>query len=229
MEGAAAHRLKVEEVSAARAPSPPPVAGAAVVRWRQDFIEKCVKTHYEQIAFVGKVQRARALSRAARSAADALVQGRYGEVTLARDKVTGEEVALKRVMLKHETEGFPITAIRLHGILHFDALQRIVVDCVLSSKLPSASVSCDAFVILPSISKARTREIQLLRKLDHKNIVKLKAVASGTPAAESGDVSSEIYFVLEYVEHDLAGILSASQHFSGAFEATLAAFTPQRN
>ena len=99
---------------------------------------------------------------------------------------------------------------------------------MLSSKLPSASVSCDAFVISPSISKARTREIQLLRKLDHKNIVKLKAVASGVPAAESGDVSSEIYFVLEYVEHDLAGILSASQHFSGAFEATLAAFIPQR-
>jgi serine/threonine protein kinase len=41
-----------------------------------------------------------------------LSQGRYGEVTLARDKTTGEEVALKRVMLKHETEGFPITAIR---------------------------------------------------------------------------------------------------------------------
>ncbi len=39
-------------------------------------------------------------------------QGRYGEVTMARDRVTGEEVALKRVMLKHETEGFPITAIR---------------------------------------------------------------------------------------------------------------------
>ena len=114
-------RVKVEEeaVPAAEAspPPPPPPTG-----WRQAFIEKCVKTHYEQIAFVGKVQRARALSRAARSAADALVQGRYGEVTLARDKVTGEEVALKRVMLKHETEGFPITAIRLHGILHFDAL-----------------------------------------------------------------------------------------------------------
>ncbi len=41
-------------------------------------------------------------------------QGRYGEVTMARDKVTGEEVALKRVMLKHETEGFPITAIRFN-------------------------------------------------------------------------------------------------------------------
>ena len=41
-----------------------------------------------------------------------VLQGRYGEVTMARDRVTGEEVALKRVMLKHETEGFPITAIR---------------------------------------------------------------------------------------------------------------------
>ena len=60
--------------------------------WRKDFLEKCVRDDYEQVTFVGK--------------------GRYGEVTLARDKITGEEVALKRVMLKHETEGFPITAIR---------------------------------------------------------------------------------------------------------------------
>jgi serine/threonine protein kinase len=59
------------------------------------------------------------------------------------------------------------------------------------------------------------REIQLLRKLSHKNIVKLKAVASNQPVGDSADVSSEIYFVLEYVEHDLAGILSASQHFAG--------------
>jgi serine/threonine protein kinase len=62
---------------------------------------------------------------------------------------------------------------------------------------------------------AANREIQLLRKLNHKNIVKLKAVASNHPVALTGDVSSEIYFVLEYVEHDLAGILSASQHFAG--------------
>ncbi len=98
------------------------------------------------------------------------------------------------------------------------------IDCALSTKLQSASVTCDAFANLPSTSEARTREIQLLRKLDHKNIVKLKAVASGDPVAESGDVSSEIYFVLEYVEHDLAGILSASQHFSGTSEAALPSF-----
>ena len=79
-----------------RAVSPPPGEGGAapsgVVTWRKYFLEKCVRDDYEQVTFVGK--------------------GRYGEVTLARDKITGEEVALKRVMLKHETEGFPITAIR---------------------------------------------------------------------------------------------------------------------
>lgn len=40
-------------------------------------------------------------------------------------------------------------------------------------------------------------------------------MASNQPVGDSADVSSEIYFVLEYVEHDLAGILSASQHFAG--------------
>ena len=46
-------RVKVEaELPAAEAsPPPPPPTG-----WRQAFIEKCVKTHYEQIAFVGKVR-----------------------------------------------------------------------------------------------------------------------------------------------------------------------------
>ncbi len=70
------------------------------------------------------------------------------------------------------------------------------------------------------------REIQLLRKLNHKNVVKLKAVASNVPVAESGDVSSEIYFVLEYVEHDLAGILSASQHFPGGSSIPMCSDTP---
>mmetsp|Transcript_6291 Transcript_6291/g.20033 ORF Transcript_6291/g.20033 Transcript_6291/m.20033 type:complete len:746 (+) Transcript_6291:165-2402(+) len=39
-------------------------------------------------------------------------QGTYGEVYKARDADTGELVALKKVLLKNEKEGFPVTAVR---------------------------------------------------------------------------------------------------------------------
>lgn len=39
-------------------------------------------------------------------------EGTYGEVYLAREKATGREVALKKVRMENEKEGFPITAIR---------------------------------------------------------------------------------------------------------------------
>ena len=45
-------RVKAEAGLVEASPPPPP---AGTVRWRQDFIEKCVQTHYEQITFVGKV------------------------------------------------------------------------------------------------------------------------------------------------------------------------------
>ncbi|RCN31189.1 kinase domain protein [Ancylostoma caninum] len=44
-------------------------------------------------------------------------EGTYGQVYKARDKVTGEQVALKKVRLENEKEGFPITAVREIKIL----------------------------------------------------------------------------------------------------------------
>uniref|UniRef100_A0A8C5QXL9 Cyclin-dependent kinase 12 n=1 Tax=Leptobrachium leishanense TaxID=445787 RepID=A0A8C5QXL9_9ANUR len=44
-------------------------------------------------------------------------EGTYGQVYKAQDKVTGEFVALKKVRLDNEKEGFPITAIREIKIL----------------------------------------------------------------------------------------------------------------
>ncbi|XP_024974974.1 probable serine/threonine-protein kinase At1g54610 isoform X1 [Cynara cardunculus var. scolymus] len=46
------------------------------------------------------------------------------------------------------------------------------------------------------------REITILRKLDHPNIVKLEGIITSR-------VSSSIYLVFEYMEHDLAGLLSS--------------------
>jgi cell division cycle 2-like protein len=39
-------------------------------------------------------------------------EGSYGVVTRAKDRATGEVVALKRLKLERETDGFPITSLR---------------------------------------------------------------------------------------------------------------------
>lgn len=48
---------------------------------------------------------------------DQIGEGTYGQVYKAVNKLTGEQVALKRVRLENEKEGFPITAIREIKIL----------------------------------------------------------------------------------------------------------------
>jgi len=46
-----------------------------------------------------------------------LGHGTYGEVFKARDKATGEQVAVKKIKMENEKEGFPITAVREIKIL----------------------------------------------------------------------------------------------------------------
>lgn len=46
-----------------------------------------------------------------------LGQGTYGEVFKAKDKETGEIVAVKKIKMENEKEGFPITAVREIKIL----------------------------------------------------------------------------------------------------------------
>ncbi|GAN03334.1 pkinase-domain-containing protein [Mucor ambiguus] len=80
-------------------------------------------------------------------------EGTYGKVYKARNGKTGKLMALKRIRMKTEKDGFPITAMR---------------------------------------------EIKLLQKLKHDRIVELQEimVAKGS-----------VYMVLEYMDHDLSGIL----------------------
>lgn len=80
-------------------------------------------------------------------------EGTYGKVYKARNGKTGKLMALKRIRMKAEKDGFPITAMR---------------------------------------------EIKLLQKLKHDRIVQLQEimVAKGS-----------VYMVLEYMDHDLSGIL----------------------
>lgn len=111
-------------------------------------------------------------------------EGTYGKVYKARNVETGGLVALKRIRMEAERDGFPVTAVR---------------------------------------------EIKLLQSLRHPNVVELveMLVAKGgcfPPSCpglrvpegrfpgmlhdtERDDVAGQVYMVLEYVDHDLTGVL----------------------
>eukprot|EP00271_Cylindrocystis_brebissonii_P001841 TRINITY_DN12144_c0_g1_i1.p1 TRINITY_DN12144_c0_g1~~TRINITY_DN12144_c0_g1_i1.p1 ORF type:complete len:333 (-),score=65.31 TRINITY_DN12144_c0_g1_i1:48-1046(-) len=91
---------------------------------------------------------------------DHIGEGTYGMVYMAKEKTTGEVVALKKVRMENEKEGFPITAIR---------------------------------------------EIKILKKLNHDNVIKLKEIVTGKPS-ESNKFKGSIYMVFEYMDHDLTGL-----------------------
>ena len=81
-------------------------------------------------------------------------------VFMAKERSTHEIVALKKVRMDNEKEGFPITAIR---------------------------------------------EIKILQKLKHKNVVNLKEIVT-SKAQKANDMKGSIYLVFEYMDHDLAGL-----------------------
>ncbi|KAB1207800.1 Cyclin-dependent kinase G-2 [Morella rubra] len=82
-------------------------------------------------------------------------EGTYGVVYRARDKKTGDIVALKKVKMEKEKEGFPLTSLR---------------------------------------------EINILLSLHHQSIVDVKEVVVGSSL-------DSIFMVMEYMEHDLKGLM----------------------
>ncbi|KAK6913299.1 Protein kinase domain [Dillenia turbinata] len=56
----------------------------------------------------------------------------------------------------------------------------------------------------PESVRFMSREITILRRLDHPNIMKLEGIITS-------QVSSNIYLVFEYMEHDLSGLLSVPE------------------
>lgn len=53
----------------------------------------------------------------------------------------------------------------------------------------------------PESVRFMAREILILRRLDHPNIIKLEGIVTSK-------LSCSIYLVFEYMEHDLAGLVS---------------------
>ncbi|KAH1263535.1 Cyclin-dependent kinase C-2 [Glycine max] len=80
------------------------------------------------------------------------------QVYMAKEIKTGEIVALKKIRMDNEREGFPITAIR---------------------------------------------EIKILKKLHHENVIKLKEIVT---SQDGNKYKGGIYMVFEYMDHDLTGL-----------------------
>ncbi|KAG7400126.1 hypothetical protein PHYBOEH_006834 [Phytophthora boehmeriae] len=105
--------------------------------------------------------------------------GTYGQVYMAKDKATGDIVAIKKIRSLNEVQGLPVTTIR---------------------------------------------EIKVLKCLNHPNLVELKEVVV---SSENDDDDAEftdkdepldychgsIYLVLEYLEHDLTGLIDRQHPF----------------
>ena len=91
-------------------------------------------------------------------------KGTYGEVYKCLDKQTGQVVALKKINILDDKEGFPQTTIR---------------------------------------------EIDLLSRLHHENIVSLRAIVTTFPQDYGLSGNSHVYLVFEYCEFDLYGLLYA--------------------
>ena len=105
---------------------------------------------------------------------DQVGEGTFGKVYKAEYKdpsnkaAKPEIVALKKILMDNEKEGFPITAIR---------------------------------------------EIMILKRLNHKNIVRLIEIVTSKPK-EKNKYRGNVYLVFEYMEHDLSGLSDMRMSFT---------------
>lgn len=121
-------------------------------------------------------------------------EGTFGQVYKARDQDRGTYVALKRVRLENERDGFPITAVS----------RLFILSCFSTFGLNLTP--------LITILNNQVREIKILRQLNHKNIVNLiEIVTDKTNALEFRRDKGSFYLVFEYMDHDLAGLLLSGE------------------
>jgi len=94
-------------------------------------------------------------------------EGTYGVVYRAKEKSTGEVVALKKIKMEKEKEGFPLTSIR---------------------------------------------EINILLSFHHRSVVDVKEVVVGNSL-------DSVFMVMEYMEHDLKGLMQRMKNPFSTAEA----------
>ena len=119
-------------------------------------------------------------------------EGTFGSVYRAKDKETGEQVALKMIKLEREKEGFPITAIREIKILR--ALKQ------------AGNIAENSIVDLREIvTSDNTKDVS---EESADNDTTGAAASRGADTAET-QTRGGVYLVFEYLEYDLKGLLDA--------------------
>jgi serine/threonine protein kinase len=127
-------------------PLPPPVLNGNHAQSRTDeekkvtsAKEKCILWGSRSVDIFEKI--------------DQIGEGTYGQVYQARNKINGEIVALKKVRMDNEKEGFPITAIREIKILkELDHENIIKLKEIVTSKGTEARKSALLFILTIYIS-----------------------------------------------------------------------------
>lgn len=119
-------------------------------------------------------------------------EGTYGQVYKASDDKTNTMVALKKVRLENEKEGFPITAVREIKILRqLDHPNIVKLFDIVTDRNAPGSAEQSPMQQSPSLrNDARMRR-------------------SSTICNLPSTVASSFYLVFEYVDHDLMGLLDS--------------------
>ncbi|XP_023484718.2 cyclin-dependent kinase 9 [Equus caballus] len=106
--------------SAAAGPGAGAAAAAAAAGGGGGALEAAMAKQYDSVEcpFCDEVSKYEKLAK--------IGQGTFGEVFKAKDRKTGQKVALKKVLMENEKEGFPITALREIKILQLLKHENVV-------------------------------------------------------------------------------------------------------
>lgn len=135
-------------------------------------------------------------------------EGTYGEVYVGTCLATSEKVALKKIRMDNEKEGFPITAIR-----EIKLLKMLDHDNVITLKeIVRSQGECPCYSSKthsqPSSSKT-TRQIKAVKPTGI-SLQATQVVGTNnclTAAHTANNMKGSIYMVFDYMDHDLTGLM----------------------
>jgi len=113
-----------------------------------------------------------------------LGEGTFGVVSKARSKRTGNVVALKKILMHNEKDGFPITALREVKLL----------------KMLSH----------PNVLRLEEMAVERQQGKVHRCARRASSDRSDVadPKAKAGTKKATLYMVMPYMDHDLSGMLT---------------------
>jgi serine/threonine-protein kinase BUR1 len=121
-----------------------------------------------------------------------LGEGTFGIVSKARSKRTGNIVALKKILMHNEKEGFPITALREVKLLKMLSHPNIL------------------HLEEMAVERQQGSQLSLLRQMFSTQLHEIGTDEGNTvdKKAKTGQKRAVLYMVMPYMDHDLSGMLT---------------------